>query len=112
MQGEKQRTQNQRNHCHPGQFHAVDLEEVDVGCALSQIDDATQVAEQRHLDQRTEQADDQQHCKHWPDLLQVIGIEGENTIGRSRRRGVTEYVDQFFKTAIKHLFSARVRALL
>ncbi|MNG10312.1 hypothetical protein D3C84_937720 [compost metagenome] len=112
VQADEHRAQDQRDHCHPGQFYPVDLEEVGVRCALGQVDDPAQVTEQRHFDQRTEQADDQQRGEARPDLAQVIGIEGQDSIRRGRRRGVTEYVDQFFEAAIKHQSNARVRALL
>ncbi|MNI04851.1 hypothetical protein D3C73_577880 [compost metagenome] len=112
MQADEHRTQDQRDHHHPGQFDAVFLEEIGVGRALGQVDDATQVAEQRHFDQRAEQANDQQGDETRPDLLEIIGVEGQDAVRWRGCRGVAEDVDQFFKTAIKHRFLARARALL
>ncbi|MNG18904.1 hypothetical protein D3C84_1030110 [compost metagenome] len=112
MQADEHRSQDQRYHHHPGQFQTVFLEEVSVGCALGQIDDAAQVTEQRHFDQCAEQADDQQSGKTRPDLFEVIGIEGQNAVRGGGCRRVAEDVDQFFKTAIKHRLFTRERALL
>ncbi|MNC63417.1 hypothetical protein D3C75_1135370 [compost metagenome] len=112
MQAHEYGAQHQRHHHHPGQFEGVLAKQIGVRRALSQVDDATQVAEQRHLDQCTNQADDQQGGEARPDLLEVVGIKREYTIRRGRRRCFTENIDQFFKTAIKHGSFARERALL
>ena len=112
MQADEYGAQDQRHHDHPGQLKAVFLEEIDVRRALGQVDDAAQVAEQRDFDQRANQADKQQGREARPDLLEVIGIKRQYPIRRSGRRGVAEDVDQFFKTAIKHGFFTRERALL
>ncbi|MNI52238.1 hypothetical protein D3C73_1070030 [compost metagenome] len=112
MQADEHRAQDQRHDRHPGQLKAMILEEIDVGRALGQVDDAAQVAEQRHFDQGAEQAHGEQGGEARPDLLEVVGVEGKDTVGRRRRRGVTENIDQLFKTAIKHCVSARKRALL
>ncbi|MNL16994.1 hypothetical protein D3C87_1380630 [compost metagenome] len=112
MQADKYGAQHQRNHHHPGQFEGVILEQTDVRRALGQVDDAAQVAEQRHLDQSPNQADDQQGGEARPDLFEVISVERENPVRRRRRRCFTENIDQFFKAAIKHWLFARERALL
>ena len=76
VQGTEDRAQQQGNHGHPDQLGGVDLEEVGRRRALGQVDDAAQVAEQRHFNQRADQAHHQQRGKTRPHLAQVIEVEG------------------------------------
>jgi len=102
MQGAEDRAQQQGDHGHPDQLIGVDLEEVGGRRALGQVDDAAQVAEQRHFDQRADQAHHQQGGKARPYLAQVIDVERQDFIGRCRAGSVAEDVDQLFKTTIEH----------
>ncbi|MCY1462739.1 hypothetical protein D9M71_805460 [compost metagenome] len=83
------------------------LKEIRIRCTLGEVNDATEVAEQRHFDQGAEQSDGEQGGKTRPDLLQVIGVEGQHAIRRGCRGGVAEHVDQLFETAIEHQITAR-----
>ncbi|MNN17863.1 hypothetical protein D3C81_1310600 [compost metagenome] len=102
VQGVEQRTQDQRDGRHPGQFAAMQAEEVGGGSALREIDDAAEVAEQRHLDQRDDQADQQQGEERRPDLAQVVGIETHHLGGRHAVGRGAERVDQSFETTEEH----------
>jgi len=102
VQAEEQRPQQQDHDQHPGQLALVLTEEIDVGCALGQVDDAAEVAEHRYLDQRGEQADHQQRQEAGPDLAQVIQVERPH--GARRRLGgcFAEDVDQLLETTVQH----------
>ncbi|MDT4881046.1 hypothetical protein FQZ97_1168650 [compost metagenome] len=102
VQGVEQRTQDQRDGRHPGQFATMQAEEVGGGGALCEIDDAPEVAEQRHLDQRDDQADQQQGEERRPDLAQVVGIETHHLGGRHAVGRGAEGVDQSFETTEEH----------
>ena len=102
VQGAEDRAQQQGNHGHPDQLGAVDLEEVSGWCALGQVDDAAQVAEQGDFDQRTDQADHQQRGETRPHLAQVVKVEGQDFVGRGGAGRVAENIDQLFETTIEH----------
>ncbi len=102
VQPHENRTQDQRHHHHPDQFAFVQAEKIRVGRALGEVDDAAQVAEQRHFDQRADQPDDQQRDETRPDLAQVVDVKRQDLAGGSRSGGVTKDIDQLFETTIKH----------
>ncbi|ESW40820.1 hypothetical protein O164_04005 [Pseudomonas taiwanensis SJ9] len=102
VQAEEYRAQQQDHHQHPDQFAAVFAEETGIGRALCQVDDAAEVAEHRHLDQRGEQAHHQQGEKARPHLAQVVQVERPH-LARWRLAGrVAEDVDQLLETAVQH----------
>ena len=102
MQAEKHRPQQQHHHQHPDQLAAVLAEEIGVGRALGQVDNPAQVAEQRHFDQRGDQADDQQGEEARPHLAQVVEIEGPDLAGRRLAGRLAENVDQLLETTVQH----------
>ncbi|MNN80470.1 hypothetical protein D3C81_1972040 [compost metagenome] len=77
-------------------------EEVGVGRALGQVDDAAEVAEHGHLDQRGDQADHQQSQKAWPYLAQVIQVERPDLAGWCLARCFAKNIDQLLETAVQH----------
>ncbi len=102
MQAVEDRAQQQGDHGHPDQLGAVDLEEVGRRRALGQVNDAAQVAEQRHFDQRADQAHHQQGSEAWPHLAQIVEVEGQDFVGRGGAGGVAEDINQLFKATIEH----------
>ncbi len=102
VQGVEQRAQDQRHHRHPDQFVGVHAEELRAGRALGEIDDAAEVAEQRHLDQRHDQADHQQGEEHRPDLAQIIEVKRPHSGGWGIGGGILKNIDKTFKTTIQH----------
>ncbi|RMW13187.1 hypothetical protein ALP03_05892 [Pseudomonas amygdali pv. tabaci] len=105
VQADEDRAQQQGHHHHPDQFRAMNAEKILGRRGLRQVDNAAQVVEQRHLDQRPDQSHDQKREKRRPYLTQVIHVKREDGVGRGRGRGVFEDIDQFFKTTIKHWLS-------
>ncbi len=105
MQADENRPQQQGYDDHPDQFGSVNAEEILRRRGLRQVDDAAQVAEQRHFDQRTDQPDHQQRGERRPHLTQVVEVKREDGIGRGCGRSVFEDIDQFFETTIKHWLS-------
>ncbi|MCY1451222.1 hypothetical protein D9M71_680780 [compost metagenome] len=102
VQAEEHRPQQQDHHQHPDQLAAVLAEEVGVGRALGEVDDAAEVAEHGHLDQRGDQADHQQGHEAGPHLAQVIQVERPHRARGGFARCLAENIDQSFETAVQH----------
>ena len=102
MQAEHQGTDQQHHRQHPQQLALVAVEEVAARGGLGHVDQLAEEVEQRHLDQGGEEADHQHGEQQRPGLDQVVGVEGQDALGRHHVRAGPEHVEQGFEAAKQH----------